>query len=102
MGVTNIRCGNNLLERAAIDRDQIAFIPACVDKSIYLETRSISDEELETYVPFLSMPRSKLEKWVAVKDRAPENFEWESVLPQAIPIPKVVLSLGLGRSWRQE
>jgi hypothetical protein len=101
MGVTNIRSGHMLLEQAGKNLDQVAFIPENVMRSIYLEARSISKEELETYSNFLLILRSDRDRWLDFRGWPLEIPPRNPILPQAIVAPKVVLSPGLSRNWIQ-
>jgi hypothetical protein len=70
-------------------------------RSIYLEARSISKEELETYSNFLVVLRSDQDRWLDVRGRPLEIPAGKPVLPQAVIAPKVVLSPGLSSDWIQ-
>ena len=91
-----------LVERAGSTHDQVALIPEPLMKRIYMETRSIAEEELETYGALLSMSRDEQGRWLDVKGRSLGTAAGQPVLPQAFLVPKVVLSPGLNLRWTQE
>jgi hypothetical protein len=101
MGITNLRCGIDLIGRAGPGIDQVALIPEPAVRAIYLDPHPSSIEELEMNSKVLLLPKGQRNRWIQLDGPRPVAPGASWIPPRAMSVPVARLTSGLREFWKE-
>jgi hypothetical protein len=95
MGLTNIRSGNDFIQRAQRPIDYLVVIPDVGDKRVYLVCRSLPQEELDEHATLFRLFQNR--RWAQLGENG--VLECTNQVPPAQPllVPTITLTTVLSR-----